>query len=237
MTDRELKNALRDAYSVEPSKREAAFIKKYEVRKLQIFEILKLEIKYMGVNSLIAGLLLLTLMIGLIHSGDTGLIWTVSGALPICSLIPFILMSKSERYGMNELEASTRFSLRFLRMVRMMILGVFSIVLISVAAVMLRMFMNQDIIRAMCFACIPYMLNVMGCIMITRRWHSKDSIYACVGITFISCFIPFAADRMNYLNTITPMVLIAVILFIIIVTVRESILYVREGENLSWNLC
>ena len=237
MTDRNLKAALKKAYIIEESSSEKAFLKKYENRDLQIFEIVKLEFKYMGIKSLLAGLLLLAILITVVKNGDSKFIWTVSSALPVCSLVPFILISKSERYGMSELEAASRFSLRFLRVVRMLILGTISIMLVTFISLTLHMIMNINMEMVLCVSCIPYMLNVLGCIMITRRWHSKDSIYACVGITFISCVIPFAVEYVMKPEMINPVFLILAVVAILIVTVRESILYVHEGENLSWNWC
>ena len=56
-------------------------------------------------------------------------------------------------------------------------------------------------------------------------------------MTVLSCMMPLFTELLKLWGYVTkPAVSIAVIV-ILIAAVRESILYVKDGEDLSWNLC
>lgn len=69
-----------------------------------------------------------------------------------------------------------------------------------------------------------------------RKWHAKENIYGCVGITFLSCLMPVIAEYIKLWSYINGIVAGLAMLILLVVTVRESILYIKEGEDLSWNL-
>ena len=237
MTDRELKNALKNAYMFETSEREKAFLTKYEKRSMRIFDVLKIELKYMGAKNIFAGLFLCIVLFLVARLGEPQFMWIMSSALPMCVLIPLLAIGRSERYGMGELEASSRFSLRFLRMTRMLILGFFGLILIFATSLVLQKFVKISPVMAVCFVGIPYLLNVWGCLLVTRKWHAKENLYGCVGVTCISCLMPFVAHQMELLRTIEPAYVPLAMIAVLAVTVKESILYIRESEDFTWNLC
>lgn len=236
MNNRQLKNALKNAYQVEQTESQKAFIEKHEKRNLQIIEILKIEFRYMGMKSMLAGILLCLVLYYISKSGTDYLMWGLSSVLPICVLLPVTLIGKSERYGMCELEASSRFSFRFLRMIRMLILGAFSLIFILIASVALDNTISTNILETFCFIGCPYFLNVSGCIFITRKWHSKENIFGCAGLTLFSCLLPFIADKTDFLRKVDSRYLLIALIALILLTVKESILYICESEELTWNL-
>lgn len=237
MTDRELKNALKNAYIVETSEREKAFLTKYEKRSMQIFDVLRIELKYMGVKNFCAGLFWCIVLFLVARLGEAQFMWILSSALPMCVLIPLIAIGRSERYGMGELEASSRFSLRFLRMTRMLILGFFGLILISVTSLVLREFIKLSPVMTVCFVGFPYLVNVWGCLLVTRKWNAKENLYGCMGITCISCLMPFVAHQMELMKAIEPAYVPLAMIVVLVVTVKESILYIRESEDFTWSLC
>ena len=236
MNNRHIKNALKDAYQVEQTESRKAFIEKYEKRNLQILEILKIEFRYMGMKSMLAGILLCLVLYYISKSGNDYLMWGLSSVLPIFVLLLVTLIGKSERHGMCELEAASRFSFRFIRMIRMLILGVFSMIFIFIASVSLKNTINTNMIETFSFIGCPYFLNVGGCIFITRKWHSKENIYGCAGLTLFSCLLPFIADKTEFLSKVDSRYMLIALIALILLTVKESILYIRESEEVAWNL-
>lgn len=237
MTDKEVKLLLKTAYTVTASEREKKFIKTYERRSRQFMNVLGLELKYMGIKSLLAGIILCAILFVLARQSNDSVKWTISSILPLFALIPSTLFGRSERCGMEELEAASRFSLRFIRMTRMLILGFISFILIIVCTCILRKFSGISPMITVCFVGFPYLFNVSGCFLITRKWHAKENIYGCVGTTFISCLIPFIAEIIKLWSNMNGTIAYIAMLIVFVVTVRESILYIKEGEDLSWNLC
>ena len=53
MTDKEIKNMLKKAYVVSETEKEKQFIRKYEERALQLSSIIKMELRYMGLKSIL----------------------------------------------------------------------------------------------------------------------------------------------------------------------------------------
>ena len=237
MTDRELKRLLKNAYTVTATEKEDAFVKTYERRSRQFLHVLVLELKYMGIKSLFAGVFLCTILFALVRQGDVRVQWTISSILPLFALILSALVGRSERCGMEELEAASRFSLRFIRMTRMLILGTISFLLILVCTCILKKFLGISPMITVCFVGFPYLFNVWGSLLITRKWHAKENIYGCVGITFLSCLMPVIAEYIKLWSYINSIIAFLAMLILLVGTVRESILYIKEGEDLSWNLC
>ena len=236
MTDREVKRLLKNAYTVTASEKEEAFVKTYERRSRQFLHVLVLELKYMGIKSLFAGILLCMILFGLARQGDVRVQWTISGILPLFALILSALFGRSERYGMQEFEAASRFSLRFIRMTRMLILGTISFLLILVCSCVLKKYIDIHPMITVCFVGFPYLFSVWGSLLITRKWHAKENIYGCVGVTVLSCLMPFIAEFVKLWTYISDIMAYLAMLILLAVTVRESILYIKE-EDLSWNLC
>ena len=237
MTDREVKRLLKNAYAITASEKEKVFVKTYERRSRQFLHVLMLELKYMGIKSLFAGAFLCTILFALVRQGDVRVQWTISSILPLFALIFSALFGRSERYGMEEFEAASRFSLRFIRMTRMLILGTISCLLILVCTCILRKFLGISPMITVCFVGFPYLFNVWGSLLITRKWHAKENIYGCMGVTVLSCLMPFVAEFVKLWTYISSITAFLAILILLAVTVRESILYIKEGEDLLWNLC
>ncbi|MGN0416012.1 MAG: hypothetical protein ACI4FX_11060 [Agathobacter sp.] len=237
MTDRELKRLLKNAYTVTASEKEEAFMKTYERRSRRFWNVLVLELKYMGSRNFLAGVFLCTLLFFLARQGDVRVKWTISSILPLFALVLSALVGRSERSGMEELEAASRFSLRFIRMTRMLILGTISFLLILVCTCILRKFLGISPMITVCFVGFPYLFNVWGSLLITRKWHAKENIYGCVGITFLSCLMPVIAEYIKLWSYTNSIIAFLAMLILLVGTVRESILYIKEGEDLSWNLC
>ena len=111
MTDKELKQLLKNAYILSESDKSQRFIKEHEKRSRQLADVIKNEFHYMGIKSILAGLVICGLFMAVAVKGDENMMWIMSSMLPICSLIPLIHILRSGRYGMCELEAASRFSL------------------------------------------------------------------------------------------------------------------------------
>lgn len=237
MKDSELKAMLQNAYAINPTEKENRFIRKYERRHMRFRDVLALELRYMGIKSLASGVLLCAILFFFVRQGDVRVKWMASSLLPLFALLPSAIVGSSERYGMQELEAASRFSLQLIRMARMLIWGTLSLIIIWLATIIFQSYFEANLLITGCFVGFPYLLSVWGCLLITRKWHSKDNIYGCMGVTVLSCLLPLLAEFLKLWKYVTkPAVSIAVIV-ILIAAVRESILYIKDGEDLSWNLC
>ena len=237
MNDKKIKTMLKKAYQISPSQREKDFLKKNEKRTPQLFDIITLEFKYLRLNSFLSAGILIVIFYLISMSENPKLMWYVSGALPVIGLLLLANLGKSEKYGMHELESSSRFSLKFIKTVRMFILGLAAITLIITVSVMLQGKTCLSFASVLGFVGTPYMINVWGNLLITRRWHGKGNISGCLSITVLSCMLPILIEKAICLQVIRPFFITVLLVIISFLAVRESILYIKEREDLLWNYC
>lgn len=237
MTDREIKAMLKNAYAVPESLEGKKFVRKHEKRSLQIWEIIKIEFRYMGVQSIISAGIFTILMWAIAKTENVDLIWGVSSMIPVCAMIPMVFLSKSERYGMHELEASTRFSLRFVRLVRMFIIGIITMGLFAAVGIVLKTMMALSGMDYLTMVVIPYLISDLGAMIVTRKWHGKGNVIGILAVCVFSCFLPFLIREIRIAGYLPGVILGIAIFTLVVLLIRECILYVKESENVLWNLC
>ena len=239
MTDQEMKKMLKKAYAVVPSEREQVFLKTYEKRKRSFWNALLLEVRYMGIKNILAGLALCVTLFALVwlQSGNGRMKWNIASILPLFALTVTELVGRSERYGMAELEMASRFSLRMLKMARMLILGGSSLLVMLAGGIVFRAYLQVDPVQTVCLVAFPYLLSVCGCLWLTRRWHARENMYGCVAVTLFSCLLPSVEEVMLARVAVNAGMVWIVMLLLAAATVREALLYMKDGEDVSWNLC
>lgn len=237
MTDKEIKKMIKSAYGLPDSNREKSFIRKHEKRSLQLISIVKTEASYMGIQSILIGALLCAIFFLIGKTSDVNSVWMLSSLIPISATLPMIILRRSERNGMNELEAACRFSLRFVRLVRLLLIGLMSAVLLAVISVILRNVMNTTLVDTLSYVLFPYLLSDYCCMLVARRWHGKESLRGIVVVCLLGGFVPFGIKTVRSIALLPEMFLAVVVFSLFIALIKECILYVKESENLSWNLC
>lgn len=235
MNDKEIKRALKNAYKITPTDSENDFLRKYGKRSTRLWDILLTEFRYMGVQSLISAALLIAVFFLITRFDNLETTWFVSGALPILALILTSGLGRSERYGMQELEGASRFSLRFVKSVRMFILGITTLLLIVAISVLLSGKTDCNLFVLIGVVGTPYMISVFGNLLITRRWHARENIIGCFAVALLSCVLPVLMKKAISLNVIEPFVITIVFAAVTALAVRESVLYTREREDFAWN--
>lgn len=237
MRDKELKKKLKNAYSLQVTKSEKNFLRRYEKRTLRLMDVLQLEFRYMGLQSIPAGVLFCLVCALVVKMENMDMIWTFSSMIPFCAVIPMILLSKSERNGMDEVEASCRFSLNFIRLVRMCIIGAFTLGLFLSAGIILKILCDFSIIDYIAGIITPYLVSDLGAMYVTRRWHKKDNIYGIFAMCVASSLVPLAVKLFRQTGVLSDSAIVVISAALLIAVIRESIKYVKESENISWNLC
>ena len=235
MNDKEIKKALKNAYKITPSDSESDFLGQYGKRSTRLWDILLTEVRYMGMRSLVSLVLLFTVFYLITRFDNSETTWFVSGAMPVIALMLTSGLGRSERYGMQELEGASRFSLRFIKTVRMFILGITTLIFIVAISILLCGKTDSNLPVLIGVVGTPYMISVFGNLLITRRWHAKENIIGCLAVTALSCMLPVLMEKVISLHVIEPLVITGVFAAVMVLAVRESVLYTREREDLVWN--
>ncbi len=239
MTDKELKRMVKKAYNIKPSRRKTAFIAKYQKHKISFLKILFMQLKYMGIPLALAFVLLLSMLFAALADTDMRLSAITSFFMPVIALILLTGLGKSERYTMNELEMSSRFSLRMVKALRLMICGITGIVATIIASVIMSIIYHTNLISVLMSCNALYLAAVSVCIIIIRRWHSNKNIYGCVIGTFCIVLISLFCNQClaKYSAEILDTVMATVLFASLIITIIEAYKFIKESEELSWNLC
>lgn len=234
MTDKDIKKQIKTAYAVVPSDEEKAFIRRYEKRAMQMHRVIFVEAKYMCMSNLAWSIPLFVILVIISKVMEPKYAWAIASMLPLCAVVPLISIGKSDRCRMAELEAACRFSLKFIRMVRLFILGILSLLLILAGSVILKEICQVGYLHTFLFCSLPFLLNVWGCLCITRKWQAKENIFGCIAVTIFSCLLPMSSYAGLWLTDDILLIAVCIILFFI---GKEAFMYVKGSEDVTWNLC
>lgn len=236
MTDKELKYMLKNAYILPETGGSQIFIKKHEKRSRQLRDVIKREFLYMGIKSILAGLILCGLFMVVAIKGDEKMMWIMSSMLPICSLLPMIYILGSGNYGMSELEAASRFSLKFIRLIRMFILGIFSSVIILSGSIFLRDLWDHGMLDVVIYMLFPYLVSIWGNLFIARKWHGIESTIGVPLICIATGFLPTIIRELRSVRITPDYMYVILTVIIMVAAVKECIEFIYERSDLSWNL-
>ena len=238
MKNSELKRLIKSAYSIEAS-RKNEFIKNYQRRELNYRELLRVQLQYMGAQLTAICGYALAMLLGSLANIDVKLAKIVAVFAPLAALFALTGLGKSEKYGMEEIEMSSRFSLRTINIIRLAIIGIAGLAIMLAASCALSAVMGMNLFVSFAAAGVPYLITTFLCMLLIRRWHSPKNIYGCVVIAAGVCAAMFGGiDILErccaglYRSALSGVLLISAGL-----TAVEVCAYIRESEELQWNLC
>lgn len=166
---------------------------------------------------------------------DRETVWVISALIPFLALTLLTESGRSRVYGMDELEYATRFSLKSLMLARMGSLGLFHgvILLLLFLCIGTGFFPEPE---DMLYFLVPYFLTVSLGLSLLRRFRGREILYISLGVpAFVSLFVAVA-------NQIYPLYSISMVkwwgiacLLVMIFTVKETVLFFRQTEELLWS--
>ena len=238
MKNSELKRLIKSAYGIEAS-RKNEFIKKYQRRELNYRELLRVQLQYMGAQLTAIFGYTLTMLLGTLANIDVDLAKIVAVFAPLAALFALTGLGKSKKYGMEEIEMSSRFSLRTITIIRRAIIGSAGLAIMLAASCALRAVTGMGLFVSFAAAGVPYLVTTFLCMLLIRRWHSPKNIYGCVVIAVgVSAAMFGGIDILEHCCArLCRSVLSGVLLISVGLTAVEVCGYIRESEELQWNLC
>lgn len=238
MRNAELKGLIKNAYSIEASGKKE-FIKKYQRRELNCGELLCLQLQYMGVQLTVIGGYALAMLLGILANIDKDMAKIAAVLAPLAALFALTGLGKSRKYSMEEIEMSSRFSLRTVKIIRLAIIGVAGLAVMMAVSCVLRAVTGMSLFVSFAAAGIPYLVTTFLCMLLIRRWHSSKNIYGCAVIAAGVCTAMFGGIDVlaRCCAGLCRAVLPGVLLIAAVLTAVEGCRYIKESEELQWNLC
>lgn len=242
MTNKELKNLIKNAYDVEPSLDKKAFLKQYQKRELHMFDLVKQQLgSSIGIINILVGICVLFFYWQILLQMETADFFSmvrISGVMPVVAVTAISGFGRSERFRMDELEMSTRFSLRTVTMARLIVIGVIDMIVIVMELFISKRLLQIKMIQMFLIITVPYLIATSGCLMITRKLHSKNDIALCIVFEACICFICTLTNvntpwNILFLGTSLSYIIFAILCVLLGIEINKLI----KGDNKSWNLC
>ena len=235
-----LKKGIKSAFEIpEPdySKKES-FLRTLPQPKISVFSFIFTQATYMRKWVLILSILmLLPAMIGTCFV-NINTLWIVSSVVPFLALLAVTESKRSLTYGMSELEMSTRFSLKSVVLARMSVLGFINTMFFCCAIPLCYLKSNTSLIQTGVYLFVPYLLTVNISLWITRRFSSKESLFACMSV---AALVSTANATLRFMISIVYQFyfikwgLVAAVLLVGIM-LYEAYRTIKQTEELAWSL-
>ncbi len=123
-------------------------------------------------------LFLLPALAGARHM-DPDTLWILSALIPFLGQLAVTESTRSVIYGMQELEMSTKFSLKSVVLARMSIWGLLDGLVICCLIPLCRSG-NMSMLQTGIYLLVPYLLTVNISLWLTRRFRGREAFYGCM---------------------------------------------------------
>lgn len=195
MMNRKFQQALSDAFYVPPPLHKAAFLKRHRRRELSRWELVALQIRY--IQWWVWGLSLLLFVFILVTTAQPAepAPWYAAALTPFLALLVITENGRAQLYQMEELELVCRVSRQSIILARMVMLGLFHLVLLGALTPALAARGAVGMVRAGAYLLTPYLLTAALGMELTRRIRGREGLLACGAATAaISILGPLAAN-------------------------------------------
>lgn len=169
---------LQRLFEAPPPKGKRKFFRELDLQPMSTGHVLWQQVSYVFKWSWAVSVFSLVGILYLNYFYGSALLGTVLALMPFLAVTVVTECVRSRMYGMEELEMSTRFSLKSVLLVRMGIVGIENLLLAIVAAFLIQ----GSIFQTALYLFVPYLLTTYGCFLAVRKIYAKEVVYACMGI-------------------------------------------------------
>jgi len=161
----------------------------------------------------------------------------VSAFVPMLTLVSAIELLRSKRYGMGEMEMSTRFSLGTLMLVKMSWLGISNLVVLMTSALFMMDKIEGGFVRTGIYLLVPYLFTCNLSLWLIKKTKEKECVYYCATasgtVSLILLVLSKNAVWLYESRFTLAWAFICILLFILMLV--ESIRIIRNMEENKWN--
>lgn len=233
--DRKMKEALKEAFEAPAPTRKQEFLRGVPLQRVSVFSFMLSQTGYIRKRVLGLSMFLFVLSLTGACFLELDMLWVISAFMPFIALSAVAENSRSMAYGMDELEMSSRFSLRNVVLARMGIMGVLHLVLMCLLMPLAYVHSIFTVLQVGVYMLIPYLMTDVVSLWIIRNIRGKEGLYSCVGVAVCvsGLYSIFKEQLINilYMNYFGWLIMVLVIL--IILCVREMKKMVQRTEELA----
>lgn len=201
-------------------------------------EFLTTQLRYIRKYNFLIGLGLFGIALAGTGGMDKDILWILSAFVPFLALSAVLEGRKSARFGMEELELASRFSMKSVLMARLIILGISNVVLLGGILPGILMAGKQEVLYTGVYILFPYLLTAFFSLYLTRKVRGREGGTLCFAAAALVSlgFILLRNLYAQFYETAYYWKWAACVLIFIVLTGRECTTLIKESEEYSWNL-
>lgn len=209
-----------------------AFLRKLQLQPMRIQHVLWIQFSYISKWEWVLSAALFAVITFLSFCGSEKVFVTILSMMPVIAVTSVSESTRSQACGMDELEMTTRFSLKSIVLARMGILGTENLLVTLFAALMLE----GKVFQIMMYLIVPYLITVYGCLKIVLRISGKEGVYSCMGFSmFVVLILGLSYIQYHWIyHTQFLFVWVAVMLLFIHMNYKEGKRLVVKLQGLAY---
>ena len=150
------------------------------------------QIRYIRPVSWIAAILFLTVALMTIPDLTSDSLWALAACTPFLAVAADLEVRRSYRYGMAEIESTTRFSLRSITYARFLLVGVLYFATMLLLSAIIHRFVQTRILIVFSGLLVPYLVTMTGALLLERTVYGRTvpySSFIIAGLTAAGVFL------------------------------------------------
>lgn len=150
------------------------------------------QIRYIRPVSRIAAILFLAIALMAIPNLNNDSLWALAACTPFLAVAADLEVRRSYRYGMAEIECTTRFSLRSIAYARFLLVGVLYFAIMLILSVIIHRFVQIRTLIVFSGLLVPYLVTMTGALLLERTAYGRSAPYssfAAAGLTAAGVFL------------------------------------------------
>lgn len=179
--DKKWKQALAAAYRAPEPMGKAAFLKRHRRRELGRRELVAIQVRYIRWWVWAASLALFGGILRMAAPVKGAGAWYAAAFTPFLALLVVMENGRAQVYQMEELELACRMARQSVILARMVVLGLFHLVLLAGLTPTLAAWGGAGMLRTGAYLLTPYLLTAALGMELTRRIRGRECLLACGG--------------------------------------------------------
>ena len=226
------KTELHHGFTPPPPTGKREFLRQFTPPRMRLADVVFAQLGYIQKWVLVLSAVIYSTAVLMLLTDFPRLLQVLSACAPLLALTIVAETSRSVRWGMAELELSTRFSLKTVVLARLIPLGC-----IHPLVRLLLSFGCDNPFAATLYSTVPFLLTAFLGLSVTRRYRSHDAIYACGGIAFAICLLTLFSHNL-FATLYEAQYLMWWTIAVAVLAAATGKLYktiLFETEELAWN--
>lgn len=234
---RETMTYLQEAFAAPEPERKEAFIKKTPRVQMSMASFVKTQIGYIRKRVWVLSILLFLLALNCTEYVGQESAWAIASLTPYIAVCAVTESARSITYGMQELEMSTRFSLKSVTIARLFSIGFLHLLILCALIPVAGKLSFLPMVQSGIYLVVPYLLTSLLGLMAVRKLHDREIIYVCLGsAVLVSLLYSMARVYLSWIYEEKYLILWGVMAAYLLVRVwKEYKEMIYQTEEFAWN--